>query len=110
MWPQSCNKQSYYPIIRARFVRTSVIYSPKLSILNYYFIKLAYFKTNKVHRTTEDQLTFSQITKPFTDTGHFHSCNHQKWLPYQILGGKTVKSVQIDPQTTDLFSEAISDG
>ena len=32
------------------------------------------------------------------DTGHFHFCNHQKWLPYQILGGKTVKNVQIDPQ------------
>ncbi len=25
---------------------------------------------------------------------------HQKWLPYSILGGKPVKKVQIDPQTT----------
>ncbi len=30
---------------------------------------------------------------PGTDTGHFHSCNHQKWLPYQIIGDKTVKNV-----------------
>ena len=34
---------------------------------------------------------------PLTDTWHFHSCNHQKWLPKQILGGKTANSVQIDP-------------
>ena len=24
------------------------------------------------------------------DTGHFNSSNHQKWLPYQILGGKSL--------------------
>ena len=49
-------------------------------------------------RTKVAQL--SKITKnaqPSTDTGHFHSCNHKKWLPYQILGGKIVKNVQIDP-------------
>ena len=28
----------------------------------------------------------------------FHSCNHRKWLSYQILCGKTVKNVQIHPQ------------
>ncbi len=30
--------------------------------------------------------------------------NHQNWLPYQILGDKTVKNVKIDPQTTDIWS------
>ncbi len=28
------------------------------------------------------------------DQGHFHSCSHQKLLPYQILGGKTEKNVK----------------
>ncbi len=37
------------------------------------------------------------------DTEHFQSCNHKKkWLPYQILSGKTVKNAQIDQQTTDI--------
>ncbi len=45
--------------------------------------------------TTEAQLKFSY-------TGHFHSCNHQKWLPYPILGGKTLNNVQIEPQTTEI--------
>ncbi len=29
--------------------------------------------------------------------------NYHKWLPYQILGGKTVKNVQISPQTTEIW-------
>ena len=37
------------------------------------------------------------------DTRHFHSSNHHKWLPYQILGGKTVNNVQIDQQTMDIW-------
>ncbi len=39
-----------------------------------------------------------------TDTRHFYSCNHQKWIPYQIIGGKTVMNVQIDTQTTEIWS------
>ncbi len=35
-----------------------------------------------------------------------HSFNHQKLLPYQILGGKIVKNVQIDPQTWDYGKKA----
>ena len=38
----------------------------------------------------------------------FYSSNHQKWLPYQILGGNTVKNVQIDPQTTDIWPKQLS--
>ncbi len=30
--------------------------------------------------------------------------NHQKWRPYQILGGKTVKNVQIDPQIWNMIN------
>ena len=29
----------------------------------------------------------------------------QKWLPYQIVGGKTVKNVQKGPQITEIWSE-----
>jgi len=28
---------------------------------------------------------------------------HHKWLPYQILDGKAVRNVQIDPQTTEIW-------
>ena len=31
------------------------------------------------------------------DNSHFRSCNYQKLRSYQILGGKTVKNVQINP-------------
>ncbi len=44
---------------------------------------------NKVNRTTEAQ--------------HFYSFNHHKWLPYQILVSKTVKNVQIDKQTSEVY-------
>ncbi len=44
--------------------------------------------SKKVERTTEDQL--------------FHSYDYHKLPPYQILGGKTVKTIQIDPQTTEI--------
>ena len=30
-------------------------------------------------------------SKPPPDTGHFHTCNHQKWLPCQIQGGENQK-------------------
>ena len=45
--------------------------------------------------------------KSFTNIGHFHSCNHQKWLPYQILGCKTVMNVQIDSQKTKILSNKL---
>ncbi len=47
-------------------------------------------KVNKVHiLTTEAQL--SKITKNSklpTDNRHFHSYNHQKWLPYKFYVAK----------------------
>ncbi len=43
---------------------------------------------------------FLESLKFQNDTGHFYSSNHQKWPHCQILGGKTVKNAQIDPQTT----------
>ena len=48
---------------------------------------------NKVNRTTDAQL--------------FHSSNHQKRLPYQILGSKTVKNVQIVTNNRDMAERAI---
>ena len=38
----------------------------------------------------------------------FHYSTHNKWLPYQILGGKTVKNALIDPQTTEIWSNKVS--
>ncbi len=42
---------------------------------------------NKGHRS----YTITKNSKFPTDIGHFHSCNHQIWLPYQILGEKNCK-------------------
>ena len=39
---------------------------------------------------------------------HFHYCNHKKWLPLQIRGAKTVKNVQIDPQTTEIWPKQLN--
>ena len=50
-------------------------------------------KINKNYRTKQAQF--------------FHSSNHPKWLPYQILGGKTVINVQIDPQTTEIWPKEL---
>ena len=38
----------------------------------------------------------------------FRSCNHQKWLPYQILCGKLAKNVIIDPQTTEMWTKLLN--
>ena len=53
-------------------------------------------------RTTEAKLSKITNSKPSTDTGWFYFGNHQKWLSYQILGGKTVKNIQIDLQTKEI--------
>ena len=50
---------------------------------------------NKVHKDHRSSALLN--SKLLTDTGHFQKC-----LPYEILGGKTVKNVQIDPQTKKL--------
>ena len=55
-------------------------------------------------RSTENLLN----SEAHTDTGHFHSYNYQKWIPYKFLGGKTVKNVQIDTQTTEISSKNIN--
>ncbi len=39
---------------------------------------------------------------------HFHSCKRQKWLPSQIIGVKSVKSVQIIPQTTEIWPKQLN--
>ncbi len=48
---------------------------------------------NKVNRNTEAHL--------------FPTSNHHKLLPYQSVGGKIVKNVQIDPQTTEIWSKVL---
>ena len=53
-------------------------------------------------RTTKAQLSEKKNSKSPTDTGHFHTCNHQEWL-----GDTTVNNVQINPQTTDIWSEKL---
>ncbi len=32
----------------------------------------------------------------------------KKWFPYQILGSKTVKNVQIDPQTAEIWPKQLN--
>ena len=72
--------QNFLIIIINWYIVTTIFNNvPKLKNLCY---------KNKVNRTTEDQL--------------FYSSNHHKLLHYQIIGGKTVKNVQIDPQTTKI--------
>ncbi len=46
---------------------------------------------------------------PPIDTGYFDSYNHQKGLSYRIQGGKTVKNVQMDPDSVDMVEEAKRD-
>ena len=52
------------------------------------FVKQPKIHENNVNWTTETQL--------------FHSSNYHKCLPYQILGDKTTKNVQIDSQATEI--------
>ena len=60
-------------------------------ICKQYIILNVQRKKNKVNRTTDAQLC--------------HSSNHLTWFPYQILGGKIVKNVQIDPQNNGDMAE-----
>ena len=39
---------------------------------------------------------------------HVKISNHHKWIPYQNLGGKYVKNVLIDPQTTEIWSTGLN--
>ena len=43
-----------------------------------------------------------------TNAGLFHSSNHQKWLPYQILGRKKVKNDQIYQQKTETWPKQLN--
>ena len=54
----------------------------------------------KIDINKDDNIHRSWATPTVSD--HFHSCNPQKRLSYPILGSKSVKNIQIDPQTTDL--------
>ena len=47
-------------------------------------------------------------TQILTIFGVFSVKRHKKWLPYQFLGGKTVKNVQIDPETTEIWSKKLN--
>ncbi len=48
-----------------------------------------------------------KIKKKPIDTGHIHSCNHHKWLSYEIQGGKSVKDVEIDEQTMETWPKHV---
>ena len=58
--------------------------------------------------STEAHLKITLNSKPFTDTGLFNSSNQHKWLPYQILGGKSGKNVQIDSKTTEIWPKQLN--
>ena len=57
-------------------------------------------RNRRLTRTTEDKMQPLSL--------NMGMC-HQKWLPYKILGGKTVKNVQFDPQTTEIWPKELSD-
>ena len=60
------------------------------------------YKTRST-KTTEAQLKSLKIN-PHPPKKHRNvPWNHKKWLPYQIVGGKTVKNVHIEPQTTEIW-------
>ncbi len=60
---------------------------------------------------TRPHIVTNKVHKEHRSSAHikfkaFHrSCNHQKWLLYQIIVGNTVKSVQIDPQTMEIWTQ-----
>ncbi len=49
-----------------------------------------------------------KIQNPFLKTQEC-AIKLKKCLPYQIPGGKTVRNVQIDPQTTEICPKKLSD-
>ncbi len=59
--------------------------------------------SNKTKTTKAELSKITENSDSNTDTGHFHSCNHQKRLTYQILVGKPVKNVTIFQQTTKIW-------
>ncbi len=58
-------------------------------------------KAYKDHRITEN------LTHPHWKHGKM-PWNHHKSAPHQVLGGKTVKIVQIDSQTTDIWLKELT--
>ena len=48
-----------------------------------------------------DILKRDKLHKKLGQQDHSSSDNHQNLFHYQILGGKTLKNIQINPQTTD---------
>ncbi len=57
---------------------------------------------NNIHRSSAPSNRLKTIYTN-TNTSHFHSSNHQKWLSYKILGWNHVKNVHINPQTTEIW-------
>ena len=69
-------------------------------------------KDENIHKSlAKNSLKSQQQQKsepPGTDTGYFHSSNHLKLIPYQILGGKTKNNVKIDSQTKEIWSTKLT--
>ncbi len=54
-------------------------------------------------------LKLRKINPPSSPKKNMGICHKsQKWLPYKILGGKTVKKVPIDSQTTKIWSKQLN--
>ncbi len=69
-----------------------VIKIPKSQVQNVNYVGISY-ETRKI----PDYEKKSNISLPPKKT-QYVPLNHQKWLTCQIVGGKTVKNVQIEPQ------------
>ncbi len=108
----------FWDILSSDIVTIWILISGELHIgfyLNFFFSKC---KITKKHQKNNESPIPSknvifieqgqQNLKPSNDIGHFHSFEHQIWLPYKILCGKTVKKAQINPKATEIWSKKLN--
>ena len=69
------------------------------------FLKQGPQNHSSLARNTLKSLKTRERKKLKSEIGHL---KHKKWLPYQILGDKTLEDVQIDQQTTEILSTELN--
>ncbi len=91
------------------YLSLSLFFRPFSIWISFYIVKSCFHEN--VYNSHCRKWRIKRIQNPFLENGHFHSSNPQKWLPYQILGGKTVNNVQIwstKPNVTLWVSEFVT--
>ncbi len=77
---------------------SSTVFVPKLLLIRYLQSKQGW--QHPQLSSAKNSLKSLKIKKPLV---LIPTSNHQKWLSYQILGGKIVKKIKMDPQTTEIY-------